>query len=191
MSRKRDKPYSSSSRHVPYSLPKRRRPLPPSPAEEEPPPAKSPATVVVTGLSPDCSLLDIRSRFQIYGDISRSTMLHGGVAHITFRSKDSADSAVAASLDPSFAITLNSQQVQVMLATDPISQWREGVSREDNPDSSSFSSSKLVRAEVPLRRHGRGKKLESAIVNPRSSTGASVVDVPFKGREIVAYDDIL
>jgi len=65
------------------------------------------------------------------------------------------------------------------------------VSREDNPDSSSFSSSKLVRAEVPLRRHGRGKKLESAVVNPRSNTGASVVDVPFKGREIVAYDDIL
>ncbi|XP_058195305.1 uncharacterized protein At1g27050 [Rhododendron vialii] len=189
MSRKRDKP-SSSSRPVPYSLPKRRRPLPPDPAENLPA-AKSPATVVVNGLSPDCSLLDIRSRFQIYGDISRSTMLHGGVAHITFRSKDSADAAVAASLDPSFGITLNSKQVQVMLATDPISQWREGVSREDNPDSSSFSSSKLVRAEVPLRRHGRGNKLESAIVNPRSNTGASGLDVPFKGREIVAYDDIL
>lgn len=82
-------------------------------------------------------------------------------------------------------------QVQVMLATDPISQWREGVSREDNPNSSSFSSSKLVRAEVPLRRHGRGKKLESTIVNPTSNTGASGLDVPFKGREIVAYDDIL
>jgi hypothetical protein len=68
--------------------------------------------------------------------------------------------------------------------------WREGVGK--NKDS--VSMSKLVRAEVPLRRHGRGNKLSSAIGNTKSSedgSGSSVLEVPFKGREIVAYDDIL
>ncbi|KAK2990791.1 hypothetical protein RJ640_012692, partial [Escallonia rubra] len=198
MSRKRDKPYYS--RHAPYSQPKRRRPLPPpplSPAEEDlpevPPAVKVPtAAVVVTGLSPDCSVLDLKSRFEIYGAISRTRMDPGGVAHVTFRSKESADSAIAASLDPSFGITLNSKRVEVMWASDPVPQWREGVKQKDD----SSSSSKLLRAEVPLRRHGRGNKLGSAIVNPKddstiiSGVGSSL-EVPFKGREIVAYDDIL
>ena len=63
-----------------------------------------------------------------------------------------------------------------------------------NKDNTSSSSSKLLRAEVPLSRHGRGNKLASAIVNPRSNNNegsSSVLDVPFRGREIVAYDDIL
>lgn len=54
--------------------------------------------------------------------------------------------------------------------------------------------SKLVRAEAPLRRHGRGNRLASAIGKTKSSedgSGSSVLEVPFKGREIVAYDDIL
>ena len=75
-----------------------------------------------------------------------------------------------------------------MWASDPVPQWREGVSQKDT------SSSKLVRAEVPLSRHGRGNKLGSAIVNPRNnstSDSSKGLDVPFKGREIVAYDDIL
>ncbi|KAL7163984.1 hypothetical protein ACSBR2_039985 [Camellia fascicularis] len=195
MSRKRDKPYSS--RHVPYSLPKRRRPLPPphpsSPSASaatsddchQKSAAKSPSTVVATGLSPDCSLLDIKSRFQIYGSISRTTIHHGGVAYITFRSKSSAESAIAASLDPSFGITLDSNKVHVTWATDDVPQHK------DSTDSFSSSSSKLVRAEVPLSRHGRGNKLGSAIVNPISKNSDSGLEVPFKGREIVAYDDIL
>ncbi|XAR53241.1 hypothetical protein NMG60_11021709 [Bertholletia excelsa] len=189
MSRKREKPYFS--RHVPYSLPKRRRPLP-TPAFDqrlENSSAKSPATVVVTGLPHDCSLLDIKSRFQIYGSVSRTTMNSNGVAYVTYRSKDDAESAIAASVDPSFGITLDSKRVEVMWATDPIPQWREGVSRGDSQNSSSLS--KLVRAEVPLSRHGRGNKLGSAIVNPRKDNGDSRPNLPFKGREIVAYDDII
>ena len=68
--------------------------------------------------------------------------------------------------------------------------WREGVG--NNKDKGSMS--KLVRAEVPLRRHGRGNRLASAIGNTKTSedsSGSSVLEVPFKGREIVAYDDIL
>ena len=82
-------------------------------------------------------------------------------------------------------------QVQVLWATDPLAQWRDGVNKEIESDSS--PSSKLVRAEVPLSRHGRGNKLASAIiVNPRSADGrSSTLEVPFEGREIVAYDDIL
>uniref|UniRef100_A0A5B6ZWR2 Putative Nucleotide-binding, alpha-beta plait n=1 Tax=Davidia involucrata TaxID=16924 RepID=A0A5B6ZWR2_DAVIN len=191
MSRKRDKPYIS--RHVPYSLPKRRRPLPPPRHDAaadvlpESSSSKPPTTVIVIGVSPDCSVLDLKSRFEIYGCISRTRMDPGGVAYVTFRSKDSAESAIAASLDPSFGITLDSQKLQVMWANDSIPQWREGVRDKDNPS----SSSKLLKAEVPLSRHGRGNRLGSAIVNPRNNNSDSGLDVPFKGREIVAYDDIL
>ncbi|XP_028075729.1 uncharacterized protein At1g27050 isoform X2 [Camellia sinensis] len=157
MSRKRDKPYTS--RHVPYSFLIRRStsplspPLLPSATSDDchqNSAAKSPSTVVAIGLSPNCSLLDIKSRFQIYGSISRTTIHHGGVAYITFRSKSSAESAIAASLDPSFGITLDSNKVQVTWATDDVPQHK------DSTDSFSSSSSKLVRAEVPLSRHGRG-----------------------------------
>ena len=54
-------------------------------------------------------------------------------------------------LDPSFAITINSKKVQVLWATDPLAMWREGIGN----NKSNESMSKLMRAEVPLRRHGR------------------------------------
>lgn len=82
-------------------------------------------------------------------------------------------------------------QVQVLWATDPLAQWREGVGVGDKKESG--SSSKLLRPELPLSRRGRGNKLASAIVNPRSNSSGStgVADVASKGREMVAYDDIL
>ncbi|WRX14091.1 hypothetical protein QQP08_006578 [Theobroma cacao] len=160
MSRKRDKPYFS--RLGPASISKRRRPLPPyplPPPEDEDKPTPPPA-VVVMGLPPNCSVLDLKSRFEIYGPVSR--------------------------------IRINRDAVQVLWATDPLAKWREGVGVGANKDNGSSSSSKLLRPEVPLSRHGRGNKLASAIVNPRSSDdGSSMLEVPFKGRGIVAYDDIL
>lgn len=79
----------------------------------------------------------------------------------------------------------------MLWATDPLAMWREGVG---NNSKDSVSVSKLVRAEVPLSRHGRGNRLASTIGNTKSSedgSGSSVLEVPFRGREIVAYDDIL
>ncbi|KAK4259308.1 hypothetical protein QN277_005652 [Acacia crassicarpa] len=78
--------------------------------------------------------------------------------------------------------------VQVLLATDPLAMWREGVG---NSNKEKGSRSKLLRAEIPLSRHGRGNKLASAIVNPKNNEPNSSRDVPFRAREIVAYDDIL
>lgn len=78
----------------------------------------------------------------------------------------------------------------MLCATDPLAMWREGVGK--NKDS--VSMSKLVRADVPLRRHGRSNKLASAIGNTKSSndgSGSLVLEVPSRGREIVAYDDIM
>lgn len=88
-----------------------------------------------------------------------------------------------------------------MWASDPVPQWKEGVAKKEG---TMAVSSKLVRAEVPLSRHGRGNKLGSAIVNPKNEHNvdanssdqrkggiASRLGMPFKGREIVAYDDIL
>ncbi|KAJ0039142.1 hypothetical protein Pint_23146 [Pistacia integerrima] len=193
MSRKRDKSYFS--RHEPTSGPKRRRPLPPPrlpTADDEKPTAKPnpPPAVVVLGLSPNCSVLDLKSRFEIYGSISRIRIDRNGVGNIAFRTKESAEAAIAAALDASFGITVDSQKVQVLWATDPLAQWKEAVGVGADKDNG--SSSKLLRAKVPLSRHGRGNKLASAIVNPKSSNdGSSALEVPFKGREIVAYDDIL
>ncbi|CAI0386765.1 unnamed protein product [Linum tenue] len=196
MSRKRDKPYFSGPDRAP--LPKRRRPHPP-PAADDNPAAKGkthpPASVVVMGLSPDCSVLDLKSRFEIYGAISRIRI--DGVGYITFRSRESAEAAIAAALDDSFGITVDSRRLQVLWATDPLAKWREGirvgVNKSNDSSPSSGSASKLLRGELPLRRHGRGKKLASAIVNPRNNTSSSTstLDVPFRGREIIAYDDIL
>ncbi|BBG94190.1 Regulator of chromosome condensation family protein [Prunus dulcis] len=143
---------------------------------------------------PDCSVLDLKSRFEIYGAISRIRIDRDAVGYVTYRATDSAEAAIAASLDPSFGITLDSKKV--LWATDPLAQWRKGVGvGAENRDSSngSSSNSNLLRAEVPLRRHGRGNKLASAIVNPRvaAADGSSALDVPAKAREIVAYDDIL
>lgn len=216
MSRKRDRS-SYSSRHVPYSFPKRRRPLPfqqDSIASDldDSAPAPAPATVAVVGLPSDCSVLDLKSRFEIYGSISRTRMDPNGLAHITFRSHDSARSAVSAALDPSFAITLLSKPVQVMWASDPVPQWKEGVAKNEGTSSTALPlASKLLRPEVPLSRRGRGNKLGSAIVNPGAQNnangdtndidnskkvvsgdeGGSGLLKPFMGREIVAYDDIL
>lgn len=72
----------------------------------------------------------------------------------------------------------------------------EGRRNNSNSNSNSYSysySSKLLKGETPLSRLGRGNKLSSAIVNPNASTSSntsSLLDPPFKGREIVAYDDI-
>ncbi|GER55951.1 RNA-binding (RRM/RBD/RNP motifs) family protein [Striga asiatica] len=207
-SRKREKPYFS--RHAPYSLPKpkRRRPLPLDAVSGEDAidasSAKAPTLVVVTGVPSECSVLDLKSRFEMYGPISRTRMEPNGVAYVKFRSNDAALSAVDAARDSSFPVTIHSIPVQVAWASDPVIQWKGGISKEG-------LSSRLVRAQVPLRRLGRGNRLGSTIVNPRDENinnerdesnqnkidndvikvSGSALDGPFKGREIVAYDDIL
>ena len=60
-------------------------------------------------------------------------------------------------------------QVQVLWATDPLAQWRDWVGVAANKDKGPSSSAKLVQPEVPLSRHGKGNKLELAIVNTRST----------------------
>ncbi|KAL6577833.1 hypothetical protein OROMI_010161 [Orobanche minor] len=203
-SRKREKPYPS--RHPRYSRSKRRRPLTLDAAAGQviiddvsassSSAAKGPTSVVVIGVPAECSVLDLKSRFEIYGPISRTRMDPSGVAYINFRSNDAAQSAFDAARDSSFPVTLHSVPVQVMWASNPVTQWKGGVTGRGG------LLSKLVRAEVPLSRHGRGSKLGSAIVNHRdenngnkSINNAGAIggnsDLPFKGREIVAYDDIL
>lgn len=120
MSRKRDKPYPSL--HVHTSVAKRRRPLPPvqSSAEDDdmdkplPKPAPPPALVVVD-LPSHCSVLDLKSRFEIYGSISRIRIDRDCVGYITYRTKDSADAAMAAALDPSFGFTIDSKKVPFLI----------------------------------------------------------------------------
>ncbi|KAL8137705.1 hypothetical protein V2J09_003706 [Rumex salicifolius] len=187
MSRKREKP--CLSRHLPSS--KRRRPLPPL-SDDLHVPSAPPAAILVIGLPTDCSVLDLKSRFEIYGSISRTRIDPHGVGFVTFRSKSAAESAISAALDPSFGITFDSKRVQVVLASDSKNRGEQdgGI---DSEGEQTRHTSKLVRAEKPLSRHGRGNRLSSAIVSSSSdaTTKPITLDVPFKGREIVAYDDLL
>ncbi|KAL9226259.1 hypothetical protein vseg_002091 [Gypsophila vaccaria] len=191
MSRKREKPYTS--RHVPYTYPKRRRPPPPRPPSPEYKPQDKPAappSLLVLGLPTGCSVLDLKSRFEIYGSISRIRIDPLGVGSISFRTFEAAESAIAAALDPSFGISLDSHPVQVMWA----SELKDSDAGYDNEEQGrrNSNSSKLLKGETPLSRHGRGNRLSSAIVNPNATIGNStVLAPPFKAREIVAYDDIL
>ncbi|CAH9093075.1 unnamed protein product [Cuscuta europaea] len=108
---------------------------------------------------------------------------------------------MSASADATFPIILHSKPVQVMWASDPLPERKEGASKREG---TLAVSSKLVRAEVPLSRHGRGNRLGSDIVNPKDDNNtnsnntyknrggiAARLGDPFKGRELVAYDDIL
>lgn len=116
MSRKRDRSnFTRYDRPAPY--PKRRRPPPPpsqpndiKPSTKPPPPP----AVVVVDLPPDCSVLDLKSRFAIYGEISRIRIDRDGIGYITYRSKDSAEAAITASLDSSFGIAINSKKVTIL-----------------------------------------------------------------------------
>ena len=113
MSRKRETPYHSGQ--ALHSIAKRRRPSLPELAESASTKPSSPVVVLVIGLSPECSVLDLKSRFEIYGCISRIRIDRDEVGYVTFRSKDSADAAITASLDPSFGITIDSKKVLFIL----------------------------------------------------------------------------
>jgi RNA recognition motif-containing protein len=119
MSRKRDRSnFTRYDRPAPY--PKRRRPPPPPPPQSQPNDIKPstkpppPPAVVVVDLPPDCSVLDLKSRFAIYGEISRTRIDRDAIGYITYRSKDSAEAAITASLDSSFGIAINSKKVTIL-----------------------------------------------------------------------------
>ncbi|KAH9606846.1 hypothetical protein KSS87_020254 [Heliosperma pusillum] len=188
MSRKREKPYFSPCQ--PYSNPKRRRPRSPSPEDKPQDKPAAPPALLILGLPSGCSVLDLKARFEIYGPISRIRINPLGVGSISFRTFSAADSAVAASLDPSFPISIDSHPVQVMWASEnKDDDAGENVNEKRRTNS---NLSKLLKRETPLSGHGRVKRLSSAIVNPNTTISQStVLDPPFKHREIVAYDDIL
>ncbi|XP_010498974.1 PREDICTED: uncharacterized protein At1g27050 [Camelina sativa] len=206
MSRKRDKPYTY--RNTPARISKRRRPWAPPPSSEQdevidkpiskPPP---PPALIVMGLPANCSVLELKSRFEIYGSISRIRIDKDGFGSVSYRTVESAEAAIAGSHEPSFGISIDSKKVEVVWATDPLVKWKEGVTVGEEKDKTTpSSSSKLVRPVMPLRKHGRSNRLVSAIVNPRSNNNYNDGEIgggtparlrEIKQRDIVAYDDIL
>ncbi|KAG2320888.1 hypothetical protein Bca4012_056085 [Brassica carinata] len=206
MSRKRDKPYTN--RHTPARISKRRRPWAPPPPpsletdeiiDKPTPKLPPPPALLVTGLPANCSVLELKSRFEIYGSISRIRIDEDGVGSVSYRTAESAEAAIAGSHEPSFGISIDSRKLEVAWATDPSVTWKEGVKVGEEKEKTSPSlSSKLLRAEMSLRKHGRRNRLASTIVNPRSKN-ADVDGSPSPARrrevvidrDIVAYDDIL
>ncbi|KAF6164323.1 hypothetical protein GIB67_029206 [Kingdonia uniflora] len=177
MTRKRDNSYFFSSQ----SLPKRShftKPEEPHVDDDEAnkPTKPTSAMVEVTNLTHNCSVLNLKSRFEIYGCVSR-LRVDRGIGYITFRSKNSAESAIIDSSNPFLGIFVDDRKVQVSWPNNSIPQWIEGIRL----------SSKLLRPEIPLSKRGRGNKLGgTAPVSPKN-----VFDMPLKGREIIAYDDLL
>ncbi|KAI9070497.1 hypothetical protein K1719_047540 [Acacia pycnantha] len=58
----------------------------------------------------DCSVLDLKSRFEIYGAISCIRIDRDRVGYITYQIQEYADAAIAAALAPSFGITISSKR---------------------------------------------------------------------------------
>lgn len=102
------------------SLSKRLR-RPPEEADGEPEPAvadrrsSSPSFVMVTGLPVDCTVLELKSRLEMYGPISRIRVDVDGSGYVAFRSDRSAEAAISASLDPAFGIAIRSKRVFLLL----------------------------------------------------------------------------
>ncbi|KAI3980632.1 hypothetical protein MKX01_025197 [Papaver californicum] len=74
------------------------------------PTSQNSSMVVVNNLSHDCSVLNLKSRFEIYGSISR-IRIDQGVGYITFRSNDSAEASIIDFLDTELGITIDFQKV--------------------------------------------------------------------------------
>ncbi|CAL9149502.1 uncharacterized protein At1g27050-like isoform X1 [Musa acuminata AAA Group] len=174
----------SKSDPFPASLSKRlRRQLQPDTSEGDPaaaaaPASSSPTLVMVSGLLADCTVLELKSRLEMFGPISRTRIDVDGRGYVTFRSDHAAEAAVAASLDPTFGLSVRSKKVLVVRASDPL-PIKTGVKIS--------LPSKLLRAEIPLSRLGRSKKL-----NPGMSTESTKnrSKSPHASREIIAYHDL-
>ncbi|XP_064996359.1 uncharacterized protein At1g27050-like [Musa acuminata AAA Group] len=200
--KRRGKGERAKSDAFPASLSKRlRRPPPTEAAEGEPAEATaaaSPSVVLVTGLPADCTVLELKSRLEMYGPISRTRIDVDGRGFVTFRSDHAAEAAISASLDPAFGVTVRSKKVLVVRASDPIpAKMGAGISstsrllRAEIPakmGAGISSTSRLLRAEIPLSRHGPSKeKLDAGATAERSKSGP---EVSHDGREIIAYDDL-
>lgn len=79
----------------------------------DPPPAASsaPSQVVVTGLPSDCSVLELKSRLEQFGSISRIKIHGSGSGDVTFRSDAAAQAAILASLEPGLGVSVGSCKV--------------------------------------------------------------------------------
>ncbi|KAK8961389.1 hypothetical protein KSP40_PGU018194 [Platanthera guangdongensis] len=136
------------------------------------------SAVMVSGLPLDCTVLELKYRLEMYGSISRIRIDPNCSGYVTFRSNQSAEAAIAASVDPQFGISIRSSKLLVARASDPVAHWRLGVRAS--------STSKLLRAEKPLSRHGRTKKQ----IIPGTLVTKKVPQLSYAERKIRAYDDL-
>ncbi|KAL5976517.1 hypothetical protein ACLOJK_020850 [Asimina triloba] len=184
--RKRQKPYFSLQQQQP-PLSKRQRPEKAAAAvgveegrEMEEKSSKQASVVVVSGLPRSSTAFELKSRFQMFGAVSR-LRIDNGLGYVTFRSKESAQAAISASLDPSSGISIQSveirqSEVQVSWANDPVPQWKAAVRASSTQDCR--LPSKLLRPEIPLSGLGRGNRKLSAGTAPSTTSSP---ELAFKG----------
>ncbi|RWV82853.1 hypothetical protein GW17_00055610 [Ensete ventricosum] len=73
--------------------------------------SSSPSLVMVTGLPVDCTVLELKSRLEMFGLVTRTRIDVDGRGYVTFRSDHAAEAAIAASLDPTFGLSVRSRKV--------------------------------------------------------------------------------
>ncbi|ERN01288.1 hypothetical protein AMTRI_Chr03g147000 [Amborella trichopoda] len=178
MSRKRERSTFSNQPHGP----KRKNPRITHMREKEErgePKSRGSSLVIVCCLPSDCTIMELKSRFESFGSIARARIDSDcGTAQITYRLRDSAEAAIANSKDP-FGISIRNKKIQVSWADDPLPRWKVGVGLSSHKD----RQSKLLRPETPLSRHGKLANRLGAVNRESNSS--------FKDREVVAYDDLL
>ncbi|XP_078436782.1 homeobox leucine zipper protein [Wolffia australiana] len=139
------------------------------------------AEVLVSNLPPECTVLELKSRMEMFGPVARIRIDSGqGIGYVKFRTLEHAQSAVDAAGNPRLGVEIGSQKVQVRLDSD--------AAPELPPTLPVSRQSKLVSPELPLRRRGRVNRL---LIEGRLNFGNSESNTNHSGRQIVGYDDIL
>nr|CAD1828011.1 unnamed protein product [Ananas comosus var. bracteatus] len=143
--------------------------------------AGAPSVVIVTGIPGDCTVLELKSRLEIYGP-SPAPASTPPMAWGTSPSAPPPRRRRRRRLTRPRPRRRRPIQEGVCGAGErSLQQWKTGVG-------ASPSLSKLLRPETPLSKHGRSNKK----LNPNTTIPSErrEPDLSFKGREIVAYDDL-
>eukprot|EP01018_Ginkgo_biloba_P018093 Gb_16046 [translate_table: standard] len=148
--------------------------------------------VFVGDLNPETTVSELKSRFEGFGSISRVKIAdESGYGFVTFRARESAESAIRAAVDP-YGIEIRNKRVLVSWANDPLPQWKIGIGVSKlNQD----VLSKELPSKVPHGREGRGGN-RATVLAAAAAAAAGIrernnKDAVYKGREVVAYDDLL
>jgi RNA recognition motif-containing protein len=149
------------------------------------------AMVYVGNLSPETSVYELKCRFEGFGSISRAKIADkSGHGFVTFRSKEFAEAAIRAAIDP-HGIIIRNKRVLVSWANDSLPPWKMGI---EVSKLSKDVLSKKVPYKIPHGREGRGGNRAAVLAAATAAAGLrrgnTSADTVRHDREVVSYDDL-